>query len=89
MIDSNPAIGALRRRTVKRLQESATDAENLLWRRPRRFLISGSHFRRLVAAGPYVADFACVAARLIIEVDGSQHGRGDLCKRDERRNPPA
>jgi len=85
MIDSNSAIGALRRRTAKRLRDNATDAENLLWRRLRRFPISSTHFRRVVATGPYVADFACVAARLIIEVDGSQRGRGDLCKRDERR----
>jgi very-short-patch-repair endonuclease len=34
----------------------------------------GSHFRRQVIIGPYIADFACMAAKLIIEVDGSQHG---------------
>ena len=76
MIDSNSAIGALRRRTAKRLRDNATDAENLLWRRLRRFPISSTHFRRLVATGPYVADFACVAARLIIEEkDGTRIDR--------------
>jgi len=34
----------------------------------------GSHFRRQVVIGPYIADFACMAAKLVIEVDGSQHG---------------
>jgi very-short-patch-repair endonuclease len=38
-----------------------------------------------VPIGPYIADFACLAARLIVEVDGSQHGidRNKL-KDDER-----
>lgn len=45
--------------------------------------ISGSHFRRQVPIGPYVVDFACMAAHLVVEVDGSQHAEehveaGDL-----------
>jgi len=87
--DDRPTISAFRRRTAKRLRETTTGAEDLLWRRLRRFPISGTHFRRQVPIGPYVADFACMAARLIIEVDGSQHGRDDLRKRDEGRTPLA
>ena len=34
----------------------------------------GTHFRRQVPIGPYVTDFACMASRLVIELDGSQHG---------------
>jgi very-short-patch-repair endonuclease len=83
--DDHPTIGAFRRRTAKRPRETATGAEDLLWRRLRRFPISGTHFRRQVPIGPYVADFACMAARLIVEVDGSQHGRDDVHRRDERR----
>jgi len=83
--DDSPTISAFRRRTAHRLRETTTGAENLLWRRLRRFPVSGSHFRRQVPIGPYVVDFACMAARLIIEVDGSQHGRDDISKRDERR----
>src|ERR1700730_2164999 len=85
MAASRPTISAFRRRTAKRLRETPTDAENLLWRQLRRFPVSGTHFRRQVPIGPYVADFACMAARLIIEVDGSQHGRDDLHERDETR----
>ena len=33
----------------------------------------GFHFRKQVAIGPYVVDFACHHARLVIEVDGGQH----------------
>jgi len=85
MTNGSSTIRAFRRRTAKRLRENATDAENLLWRRLRRFPISGTHFRRQVPIGPYVSDFACMAAHLIIEVDGSQHGRDDLLRRDEAR----
>lgn len=35
--------------------------------------------------GPYVADFACLARRLIVEVDGSQHGNAEGRRRDEIR----
>ena len=35
--------------------------------------------------GPYVADFACMAARVVIELDGSQHATGPHQIRDERR----
>jgi very-short-patch-repair endonuclease len=35
--------------------------------------------------GPYVADFACLTERLIIEVDGSQHGNEVNTRRDEVR----
>jgi very-short-patch-repair endonuclease len=45
----------------------------------------GSHFRRQVPVGSYVADFACMAARLIVEVDGSQHGTGAGQARDQAR----
>ena len=50
-----------------------TEAEHVLWRilRDRRF--AGTKFRRQVPIGPYVADFACFNARLIIEADGGQH----------------
>jgi very-short-patch-repair endonuclease len=53
---------------------NATGAEARLWQHLRRHPMIGSHFRRQVVIGPYIADFACMAARLIVEVDGSQHG---------------
>jgi very-short-patch-repair endonuclease len=44
-----------------------------------------SHFRRQVAIGRYVADFYCYDSKLIVEVDGNQHGFDDNAARDERR----
>ncbi len=60
-----------------------TDAERKLWYalRDRRF--QGHKFRRQHSIGPFIADFACVGARLIIELDGSQHG--DAVDYDARR----
>jgi very-short-patch-repair endonuclease len=50
-----------------------TDAEAKLWfaLRDRRF--SRFKFRRQVSIGPFVADFVCFDARLVVEVDGGQH----------------
>ena len=49
-----------------------TDGERLLWRKLR-FEQLGFKFRRQHPLGSYVADFACLAPKLIIEIDGSQH----------------
>ena len=58
---------------ARRLRASLTEAENRLWYylRDRRF--RSAKFRRQVPIGPYVADFVCIAARLVVEVDGGQH----------------
>jgi len=45
-----------------------------LWRHLERITTIDTHFRKQVPIGPYIADFACLRARLIIEVDGEQHG---------------
>jgi len=50
-----------------------TDAEQLLWAKLRRDQIDGLAFRKQVPIGPYVADFACLSLKLVIEVDGGQH----------------
>jgi very-short-patch-repair endonuclease len=49
-----------------------TDAERLLWRSLREKLPQ-HHWRKQVPIGPYITDFACHAAKLIIELDGGQH----------------
>jgi very-short-patch-repair endonuclease len=78
-------IDSFRRETARRLRANATSAEDRLWRHLRRLPIYGSHFRRQVPIGPYIADFACMAARLITEIDGSQHGTDAGIARDNER----
>ena len=78
-------IDSFRRRTARRLRVNATEAETTLWRHLRELETKGTHFRRQVPIGPYVADFACMAARLVIEVDGSQHGEHENKARDDER----
>jgi very-short-patch-repair endonuclease len=55
------------------LRQSATIAERLLWAQLRSHALGGLHFRRQAPIGPFIADFVCYRARLVIEVDGSQH----------------
>jgi very-short-patch-repair endonuclease len=50
-----------------------------------RIPIDGSHFRRQVPIGHYIADFCCLRAKLIIEVDGGQHGVAENAAYDARR----
>jgi len=50
-----------------------TDAERALWRRLRDAQIQGARFRRQAIIGRYIADFACFAPKIVIELDGGQH----------------
>ncbi len=68
---------------AKRLRSNPTDAEQRLWSRLRRRQIDGFRFRRQVPIDHYVVDFACLEARLIIEVDGGQHAMNE--QRDATR----
>ena len=60
--------------------------EVLLWARLRALRGEGPAFRRQHAIGPYVADFYCSAARLVVEVDGAAHTEDAQIAHDERRN---
>ena len=50
-----------------------TAVELLLWSRLRHQQLGGHRFRRQVPIGPYIVDFACFKARLLIEIDGPTH----------------
>ncbi|WP_343718348.1 endonuclease domain-containing protein [Inquilinus sp.] len=58
---------------VQFLRENQTEAELLLWYQLRDKRVGGLRFRRQYRLGPYVVDFVCLSARLVIEVDGPSH----------------
>jgi very-short-patch-repair endonuclease len=58
---------------AQNLRASSTDAEQKLWLRLRDRRLNGAKFVRQTPIGPYFADFACRAAKLIVELAGSQH----------------
>ncbi len=60
-----------------------TDAERRLWSSLRHQQL-GVRFRRQAPIGPYIADFACFAPRIVIEIDGGQHA--DQQDYDSRRD---
>jgi very-short-patch-repair endonuclease len=58
---------------ARRLRRSQTDAERKLWSRLRDRRLYGVRFRRQHPIGPFIADFCCTEAKLVIELDGGQH----------------
>ncbi len=61
---------------ARRLRRNQTDAERFLWSKFRARQLNGARFRRQFPLAPYIADFCCEEARLIIEIDGGQHDAG-------------
>ncbi|MEK7137846.1 MAG: endonuclease domain-containing protein [Patescibacteria group bacterium] len=54
-------------------KDQGTLAERHLWFQLRNRKCAGLKFRRQVPLGPFITDFLCAEARLIIELDGSSH----------------
>jgi adenine-specific DNA-methyltransferase len=70
---------------ARSLRKQSTDAERALWRRLRGRQLDGFKFRRQHPVGPFFADFACVEAGLVVELDGSQHLEPDVARADATR----
>jgi len=70
---------------ARRLRREMTNAERKLWWHLRRIPIENAHFRRQATIGPYFADFACHELRLVIEVEGGQHGEENRAALDRNR----
>ncbi len=60
-------------RRAKELRENQTPPEVVFWSRVRAHRLRGLKFKRQHPIGPYVADFYCAAAAMVIELDGSTH----------------
>ncbi|MEE4350265.1 MAG: endonuclease domain-containing protein [Pacificimonas sp.] len=66
---------------ARRLRRDQTEAEAKLWATLRGGHLNGHKFRRQFPIERYIADFACPAARLIIEADGNHHDGNDYDRR--------
>ena len=66
------------------LRQNQTNAEGLLWHYLSRKQLAGYRFRRQQPIGPYIADFACLTEKLLIELDGGQHA--EQTASDNRRD---
>ena len=79
---SGPVPTIRRARTLRR---NMSLPEVLLWKvlrtRP-----ESLKFRRQQVAGPYVVDFFCYSVRLVVEVDGESHSRGNQPAIDQERD---
>ncbi|OAM79305.1 hypothetical protein A3840_03345 [Devosia elaeis] len=62
------------------MRHEPTEAERKLWLILRNRRFANYKFRRQVPIGPYIADFVCYSAKLIVEADGSQHALDDIDK---------
>ena len=70
---------------ARHLRREMTVPERLLWYALRDRRLQGWKFRRQVPVGPFVVDFSCEAARLVIEIYGSSHDdRGEVDRTRER-----
>jgi very-short-patch-repair endonuclease len=70
---------------ARSLRRNATKAERRLWQGLRRKEVAGFRFRRQIALGGFIADFASFDASLVIEVDGATHSTEEELARDAAR----
>jgi len=83
---SDPARRKIFKRAfAKTLRVNATDAERILWSVLRGRRLAALRFRRQQPIGPYIVDFFCPSAKLIVELDGGQHGIDQIATYDEGR----
>jgi len=71
VVKKKPSAGV--RDRARTLRHEMTEAERWLWQILRLRQTQGNRFRRQVPIGPFIVDFVCHEARLIVEIDGGQH----------------
>ncbi len=54
--------------------------------RLRELKVHGLHFRRQVPREGYIVDFACLRSKIIVEIDGAQHGEIGHLQKDAARD---
>ena len=82
MLHYNPKL----KHPARTLRRNMTDAERLLWSRVRAQQIGQVQFYRQKPLGKYIVDFYVPKARLVVEVDGSQHRTPEHLESDRKRD---
>ena len=75
----------IQRERARKLRKSDTAAEQRLWESLRSRRLQNMKFVRQLPVGPYIADFACSAPWLIVEVDGATHSTAEEVAYDADR----
>lgn len=70
---------------ARSMRKDSTDAERRIWFYLRAHRLGGHHFRRQHPIAGYIADFYCDEAKLVVEIDGSQHDEAEALAYDEKR----
>ncbi|WP_206340506.1 endonuclease domain-containing protein [Fuscovulum blasticum] len=76
-------IHPVTRQRARALRAAMTPQERKVWPKLRELnRMLGANFRRQAPIGPYIADFAELGRRLVIEIDGAEHGGAQDARRD-------
>ena len=68
-------IHPITRQRARKLRADMTPQERKVWAKLRELnRMLGLHFRRQAPIGPFIADFADLGRRVVIEIDGGGHG---------------
>jgi very-short-patch-repair endonuclease len=70
---------------AKLLRQNQTAAEKILWDALRNRKLANHKFRRQHPVGPFIVDFFCNAANLVVEVDGAVHDLPEQKEYDQDR----
>ena len=71
---------------ARSMRGQPTNIERRLWRFLRDRRLAGAKFRRQHPVGPYIVDFFCAEAGLVVELDGGRHAEPQGRARDENRD---
>ena len=74
------------KKKARHLRKNMTDSERILWSRLRGKQLFGIHVYRQKPIGEYIVDFFIPKAKLVIEVDGSQHLVSENAEKDRGRD---
>jgi len=82
MLKYNPSL----KDKARQLRNNMTDSERALWSRLRGKQLIDMQFYRQKPIGDYIVDFYAPKAKLVVEVDGSQHKEREQLEKDKIRD---